>query len=118
MRGYDMYYDSETPNDYLEISLWQLGSASEATLMSRQAAAAAIDGCRVLQQHCLLVSRLPAINGIEVDTTTPESDGTYDHSVQGTKGSYVYGIDIWTHSPPVDPRVPVLARAQYQRLPA
>jgi hypothetical protein len=78
VRGYDVTYDTNTGSDSIEVTLFQFATAADATAFK----AGYVPGGPINSRSD------PGIPGADDFDSTSPNQGTYDHGVVATKGTW------------------------------
>jgi uncharacterized RDD family membrane protein YckC len=106
VRGYDVFYDSTTNRDSIEVTLLQFATPQDAAAFK----AGFRPGGPIRSRADAVIPRAG-----DYDSTSPYQ-GTYDHGVIAVKGNLVFVIDDATGSAAKVPLVGELADQQYAAL--
>jgi hypothetical protein len=106
VRGYDIFYDGVSTTDNIEVTLFQFATQTDAAIFK----AGWDPGIPVTSKAD------PVIPGAEdYDSTSPDQ-GSYDHGVIASKGTFVFVIDDLSSSAIPASLLGTMARQQYAAL--
>jgi len=106
VRGYDIFYDGASTTDNIEVTLFQFATQTDAAIFQ----AGWDPGIPVTSKAD------PVIPGAkDYDSTSPDQ-GSYDHGVIASKGTFVFVIDDLSSSAAPAPLLGTMARQQYAAL--
>jgi hypothetical protein len=103
--GYDETYDEVIGDDYVDVTLYQFGTSSEAVAFRQEGLAAS--GLRT--------TKFAGIPG-GLAATMDNGDGTFDHNVIGVKGSVLMNVDYTASTSGTIPQLATIADTQYNAL--
>jgi hypothetical protein len=104
--GYDETYDEVIGDDYVDVTLYQFATSTEAVVVRQEVVAAS--GMRT--------TRFAGIPGGLVAAPVDNGDGTFDHNVIAVKGSVILTVDYTGSMNATPPQLATIATTQYDAL--